>query len=91
MIEVIKFGADWCAPCRAIAPIIQSLKEKYDAIEGSTVSIMEMNIDFNSELAAEYSIRSIPTIVFIKDGEIKEKKIGLLSEAQIEEIIKTLK
>lgn len=91
MIEVIKFGADWCAPCRAIAPMIQSLKEKYDAIEESNVSIMDINIDDNSEMAAEYGIRSIPTIIFIKDGEIKEKKAGLMSEAQMEEIIKTLK
>ena len=71
MIEVIKFGAEWCSPCSAIAPTIE--------------------IDENPELSGKYKIKSIPTIVFIKDNEVVEKKSGVLNEAQIEEIIKSLK
>jgi thioredoxin len=91
MIEVIKFGAEWCASCRVIAPTIESLKKKYDVIVESNVSIMSIDIDENPELAAKYKIKSIPTTIFIKNDEVVEKKSGVLNEAQIEEIIKSLK
>ena len=91
MIEVIKFGAEWCAPCKAMIPTIESLKKKYDAIMESDISIMSIDIDENPEMAGKYKIKSIPTIVFIKDNEVVEKKSGVLNEAQIEEIIKSLK
>lgn len=91
MIEVIKFGAEWCNPCSVIAPTIKSLKEKYDAIEGSGIDIIDIDIDENPELAEKYKVRNIPTIVFVKNGEIELKKVGVLNESQIEEIIKSLK
>jgi thioredoxin 1 len=91
MIEVIKFGAEWCAPCKAMIPIIESLKKKYDAIIESNVSIMSIDIDENPEMASKYKIKSIPTTIFIKNDEVVEKKSGVLNEAQIEEIIKSLK
>jgi thioredoxin 1 len=90
MIEVIKFGADWCAPCSAIAPTIAALKKKYDELEGSNISIMDIDIDENPELAEKYKIKNIPTIVFVKDGELFQKKVGVLNESQIEEIIKEI-
>ena len=91
MIEVIKFGADWCRACSVIEPTIIALKKKYDAIEESNVSIMSIDIDENPELSSKYKIKSIPTIIFIKDNEMVLKKSGVLNEAQIEEIIKSLK
>ena len=91
MIEVIKFGAEWCRPCAAMIPIIESLKKKYDAIIESNVSIMSIDIDENPEMASKYKIKSIPTTIFIKNDEVVEKKSGVLNEAQIEEIIKSLK
>lgn len=90
MIEVIKFGADWCQPCKAIAPTMKSLKEKYDAIEGSNVSIISIDIDENPELGEKYKVKNIPTIVFVKEGEVIQKKVGVLNESQIEEIIKEI-
>lgn len=90
MIEVIKLGAEWCAPCKAMAPTIKSLKEKYDTIEGSNVNIIEIDVDENPELGEKYKVKNIPTVVFVKDGEMVQKKVGVLSEAQIEEIIKEL-
>lgn len=91
MIEVIKLGAEWCQPCIVMKPIIKSLKEKYDLIEGSDVNILDIDIDENPELGEKYKVRNIPTIVFVKDGEMVDKKVGVLNEAQIEEIIKKLK
>jgi thioredoxin 1 len=91
MIEVIKFSAEWCAPCKAMIPTIESLKKKYDAIIESNVSIMSIDIDENPEMASKYKIKSIPTTIFIKNDEVVEKRSGVLNEAQIEEIIKSLK
>ena len=91
MIEVIKFGAEWCGPCKVIAPTIKSLKEKYDAIEGSDVSIVNIDIDENPELAEKYKVRNIPTLVFVKGDEVLVKKVGVVTESEIEEIIKSLK
>jgi thioredoxin 1 len=90
MIEVIKLGAEWCAPCKAMSPTIKSLKEKYDAIEGSNVNIIEIDVDENPELGEKYKVKNIPTLVFVKDGEMVQKKVGVLNESQIEEIIKEL-
>ena len=70
---------------------MKSLKEKYDAIEGSNVNIIDIDIDENPELGEKYKVRNIPTIIFVKDGEMVDKKVGVLNEAQIEEIIKNLK
>lgn len=90
MIQVIKFGAQWCGPCRVIAPAIKKLQETYN-IDGSSVNITEVDIDQDPESASQYSIRNIPTLVFIKDGEVNQKKTGVLSESQIDEIINSLK
>jgi thioredoxin 1 len=90
MIQVIKFGAQWCGPCRVIAPTIKKLQETYN-IDGSSVNITEVDIDQDPESASQYSIRNIPTLVFIKDGEVNQKKTGVLSESQIDEIINSLK
>ena len=91
MIEVIKFGAEWCSPCKAIAPTMEALKKKYDEIVGSDINILSIDIDENPELGEKYKVRNIPTIIFVKDGEVVEKKVGVLNESQIEEIIKGLK
>jgi thioredoxin 1 len=87
MIEVIKFGADWCGPCRMISPIIENLKNKYNQ-EDSDVQITSIDIDQNPEFAREYKIQSIPAFVFKKEGKLISKKTGVLSESQIEDLIK---
>ena len=91
MIEVIKFGAVWCGPCKVIAPTINELKKKYDAIEGCGINIIDIDVDENPELGEKYQIRSIPTLIFVKDNEIVERRTGILKESEIEEIIKSLK
>ena len=90
MIEVIKFGAEWCYPCKVVAPAVNRLKEKYN-VEGSDIQITSIDIDQNPASAEEYKIMSIPAFVFKKDGILIEKKTGVLQESAIETIIETIK
>lgn len=91
MIEVIKLGAEWCGPCKQYDPIFDSIVEKHKN-EGSSVSFKKVDIENpeNAEIVEMCSVRSIPTTVFIVGGEIKEKKIGVLTEEVINETIKSL-
>jgi thioredoxin 1 len=66
-IELIDFHAEWCGPCKVMNPIINSLMEEYNK-DGSDVEIKKSDVDEETDLAAEYGIRSIPTLVFLKDG-----------------------
>ncbi len=86
MLQVKKFGADWCGPCKMIAPTVKRLQEKYN-VEGSNVEIQDINVDQDHDAAAEYQIRSIPALVFVKNGQIVERKVGVITESQIEQII----
>ena len=85
MIKVIKFSADWCGPCKAIAPKFKeiSLKEEFFDIEFS-----EIDIDKNQDLATQYKIRSIPTVIILKDDTIIERIVGNNSEKIEQAIIK---
>jgi thioredoxin 1 len=90
MIEVIKFGADWCGPCRMVAPMIENLKKKYN-VDGSDTQITSIDIDSSPEYAKEHKIMSIPAFVFMKDGVLVSKKIGVMQESEIEKIINSIK
>jgi thioredoxin 1 len=65
MKKLLDFYADWCMPCKALSPTIETLRVEY---EGSGIAIEKVNIDDNAELTTKYSIRSVPTLVFV-DGE----------------------
>ncbi len=71
-VAVIDFWAEWCGPCRIITPIIQQLSEEY---EGKAI-IGKVNVDDNPEVAMKYGIRSIPTILILKNGEVVDKHVG---------------
>jgi thioredoxin 1 len=86
MIEVIKFGAAWCGPCKMMSPAMNVLKTKYN-IEGSDVQITDIDVDLNPEMAAEHKIKNIPVTVFKADGIEIRKVVGVLSLDKIEEII----
>ena len=86
MIEVIKFGADWCGPCKMMAPAMKKLKEKYN-VEGSNVQISDINVDMNPEMASLHKIKNIPVTVFKADGKEIRKVVGVLRLEQIEDII----
>ncbi|KAA6323606.1 Thioredoxin-1 [termite gut metagenome] len=83
---VIDFWATWCGPCRMIAPLVEELAEQYK----EKVTICKCDVDSNDALAAKYGIRNIPTLLFIKNGEIQDKQVGATDKATLEEKIKAL-
>jgi thioredoxin 1 len=83
---VIDFWAVWCGPCRVIAPIMEELATEYE----EKVLICKCNVDTNNTLATNYGIRSIPTLLFIKDGKVVDKQIGVTDKAALKTKIKTL-
>ena len=78
---VIDFWATWCGPCRVIAPIISKLAEKY----GDRLVVGKCDVEDNEDLAVQYNIRNIPTILFFKGGQVIDKLVGAQSEAVVEE------
>lgn len=83
---VIDFWAPWCGPCKMVGPIIEELSEEF----ADQVVIGKCNVDDNSELPAEYSIRNIPTILFFKEGQLVDKHVGAAQKSVLEEKIKGL-
>jgi thioredoxin 1 len=75
-VTVVDFGAEWCGPCRIIAPIIEELATEY----GDTALIGKMDVDDNPEISTKYGIRNIPTLLFLRDGEVIDKHIGLMTK-----------
>ena len=83
---VIDFSATWCGPCRMVSPIIDELADEYEG----KVNIGACDVDENTELAAQYGIRNIPTILFIKNGEVVDKQVGAAAKSVFEEKIQNL-
>lgn len=81
---LIDFWAAWCSPCRAIAPILESLAVKYD----SQIKVCKVNVDEESALASKFRIMSIPTLLLFKNGKMIDKMIGLGSVEDLESLIK---
>lgn len=71
-LTVIDFWAEWCGPCKMISPIIEELADDYNG----KALIGKVNVDHNPDLSIKYGIRSIPTILFVKNGEIVDKLVG---------------
>ena len=82
-LVMVDFWAEWCGPCRAIAPVLEELAE---ASEGR-VTLMKVNVDENHGLAARYGIRSIPTILFFKEGAVVDRVLGAAPEAVLQDIV----
>ena len=85
-VALVDFWAPWCGPCRMLAPVIDELAEEFDG----KAKICKVNTDEVQDLAVEYGVRSIPTLLFFKDGEIKETLIGSQSKAAIADKINSL-
>lgn len=71
-IAVVDFYAEWCGPCKMLAPIIEDLAENYDG----KATIVKLNVDEAQDIAAQYGVMSIPTVIIFKDGEEKQRLIG---------------
>lgn len=82
-VSVVDFWAEWCGPCRMIGPIIEELATDY----GDKVLVGKVDVDTNPNVSSEYGVRSIPTILIIKDGEIVDKHVGVTTKKALEDKI----
>lgn len=87
-VTVLDFWAEWCGPCRMLGPIIDSLSMDKN---NETVTIGKVNVDENNTSAAKYGVRSIPTVIFLKDGVVVDKMVGLNTKEALQEKIDSLK
>lgn len=86
-VAVVDFWAEWCGPCKMIGPIIDKVAEEV----GDTAKVGKCNLDDGQALAAKYNVRSIPTLLFFKDGEVKEQIVGAqVTQGQIQELLSSL-
>ena len=83
---VVDFWATWCGPCRMLAPVISELAKEYDG----RITVGKCDVEDNDELAAEFGIRNIPSILFFKNGEVVDKVIGAQPKAKFVEKIEAL-
>ena len=83
---VIDFWAEWCGPCRMVGPIIEELANDY----ADKAVIGKCDVDSNDEIAAQFSIRNIPTIIFVKGGQVVDKQVGATTKAALAEKLNKL-
>lgn len=83
---MVDFGAEWCGPCKVLAPMIAELAETYK--EQSL--IVACDVEENNDIAVRYSIQSIPTVIFFKDGKEVGRQIGAIAKSVLEEKLKAL-
>ena len=75
-ITVVDFWAEWCGPCKMIGPTVEELAHEYEG----KVLIGKMDVDNNQEVPLQYGVRAIPTIIFLKDGVLVDKQVGMASK-----------
>lgn len=80
---VVDFWATWCGPCRAISPIVEEIASEYEG----KAEVVKCNVDDCDEIAAQYGIRSIPTLLFFKSGQVVDRLVGAAPKATITEKI----
>jgi thioredoxin 1 len=83
-LTVIDFWAEWCGPCRVVGPVIEELSKDYLG----KVNIGKVNVDFNPEISMMYGIRNIPTILFIKNGQVIDKQVGAVAKSVLDAKVK---
>lgn len=76
---LVDYWAEWCGPCRAIAPILESVADEYSG----QVTVVKVNVDDNQNIAQKYGIRGIPTLMVFKQGEVSSTKVGAVSKSQL--------
>lgn len=86
-LALVDFYADWCGPCKMMAPIIDQLAEEYEG----TVKVGKLNVDDSPATSSKYKVMSIPTLLFIKNGEVVDTVVGVVSKNQLVEKIDSFK
>ena len=81
-LVLVDFYADWCGPCKALAPILEELED---------ISVLKINTEEHTDLAVSFGVMSIPTLILFKDGEQVGKNVGFMSKEELESWIKSLK
>jgi thioredoxin 1 len=82
-LVLIDFWAEWCGPCKMIGPIVEELAEEYK----DRAVITKLNVDENNDTSMKFGIRNIPTLIFLKNGEVVEKKVGGMSKPDLKAVI----
>ncbi len=85
-LSVVDFWATWCGPCRMLAPSIEQLAEQYDG----EVVVGKVDVDANPQTAMQFGVRNLPTVLFIKDGEVVDKQVGAVPKVVLDKKIKAL-
>ena len=83
---LVDFWAEWCAPCRMVAPVLEELVKE----SSGTLMLAKVNVDDNPGLAARYGIRSIPTMLFVKGGKVLDQVIGAVPKSQLQKKLQAL-
>ena len=80
---LLDFWAEWCGPCKMIGPILSELSEEY----ADTVKIVKLNVDENNNTAIQYAVRTIPTLILFKDGQVQAQHIGAAAKGQLKQFL----
>ena len=82
-LVLVDLYATWCAPCKALAPVLEELADKY----ADKIKVVKVNVDEEESIAAKFGIASIPTVIFFKNGQTAASLVGLRSASEIEKMI----
>jgi len=80
---LLDFWAEWCGPCKMIGPLLGELSEEY----ANKMKVVKLNVDENSNTAIQYSVRSIPTLLLFKDGQVQAQHVGAAAKGQLKQFI----
>lgn len=86
MPALVDFWAEWCGPCKMIAPILDEIADEYSG----KIKVCKVDVDSNPETAAKFNVRGIPTLLVFKNGAVEATKVGALSKGQLTEFVDSL-